>query len=93
MAWLKAGRIHLRSFGLLIVQVMFDAITFVTVFTVYWLVSLCFHFLNTTQRFPPGVYALVGRLEIWLFYMDCTLSGFLFVFTCVKFVIHTLEDA
>lgn len=72
--------------------VIFDAIIFVTVFTTCWFVSLCFDCLNAIHRFPPRVYTLVGRLEIWLFHLDCVLSGFLLAFGCVKFIIHTLED-
>ena len=71
---------------------IFDAIVFVTIFTVCWLVSLCFDSLNTVHRFPPRVYTLVARLEIWLFYLDCVLSGFMVFFSCIKFVIHVLEN-
>lgn len=74
------------------VHVTFDAVVLVVIFTACWLVSLCLESLNAIHRFPPQVYTLVGRLEIWLFYLDCMLGGFLFVFTCAKFVIHTLED-
>jgi len=74
------------------VHVTFGAIVFVTVFTIGWLVSLCFDSLNTMHQFSPQAYTLISRLEIWLFYMDCALSGFMFVLGCFKFVIHTLED-
>lgn len=73
-------------------HVIFDAITFVTLITTCWLVSSCLEHLNTIHRFPPRVYTLASRLEIWLFYLDCALSGFLVAFTCVRFVIDTLED-
>lgn len=92
MRWANAGRIHLWPFGHLMVHATFDAIVFVTLFTVCWLVSLCLDSLNRIHGFPPTVYTLAGRLEIWLFYLDCALSGFVLAFTCVRFVIRTLED-
>lgn len=93
MTWVKAGRIHLRSLRLLIAHVAFDAVVFVAIFTACWLVSLCLTFLNTIHRFPPRVYTLAGRLEIWLFYLDCAVGGFMLASTCLKFLIHTLKDA
>jgi hypothetical protein len=75
-----------------VAHVTFDAVIFVTLFTVCWLATSCLEYLNSIHRFPPRVYTLAGRLGIWLFYLDCVLSGFVLAFTCVKFVIHTLED-
>ncbi len=65
---------------------------FVTLLTVGWLVSLCLDWLNTIHRFPPQVYTLAGRLEIWLFFLDCALSGFLLVGSFVGFTMYILED-
>jgi hypothetical protein len=73
-------------------HVAFDASVFVGLFTVCWLVSLCLDYLNSIHRFPPRAYTLAGRLEIWLFYLDCIVTGFLLAFTGIRFVLHTLED-
>lgn len=73
-------------------HITFDAIVFVSLFTVCWLVSICLEYLNAIHKFPPPVYTLAGRLEISLFYFDCAWSGFLLAFTCISFVIRTLED-
>ena len=73
-------------------HITLHATVFVTLFTVCWLVSSCLDYLNGVHKFPPRVYTLAGRLEIWLFYLDCMVSGFMLTFTCFKFVIHVLED-
>lgn len=92
MKWTRYGRVHLRSYGLLIGHLIFGATVFVTVFTVGWLVSLCFNSLNMIHEFPPQAYNLVRRLENWLFYMDYALGGIALVYSCLKFVIYILED-
>lgn len=92
MTWVNSERIRPGPLRHLMAHIASSAIIFITVFTVCWLVSLCFDSLNTIHRFPPRVYTLVGQLEIWVFYLDCVLSGYLLVFGAVKFVIHTLED-
>lgn len=69
-----------------------SAAVFVTLVTTGWLASVCLNYLNTTHGFPPQVYTLAGRLEIWLFYVDSVLSSILFVLSCANFVIYFLED-
>jgi len=73
-------------------HVVFNAAVFLTVFTAGWLVSLCLDHLNTIHRFPPQVYTLARRLEIWLFYLDSALSGVSFVASCIAFTLYLLED-
>jgi hypothetical protein len=92
MTRVRSGRIHLQSFRLLIAHVAATAVVFVTLITAEWLVSLCLEYLNTTHRFPPQVYTLAGRLEIWLFYLDCVLGGFLFAAGFVDFTLYLFED-
>jgi hypothetical protein len=91
MTRVRSGRTHLQSFRLLIAHVVGTAAVFVTLITVGWLVSLCLEYLNTIHRFPPQVYTLAGRLEIWLFYLDSMLSGFSFVVGFVDFTLYLLE--
>lgn len=69
-----------------------SAAVFVILFTLGWVIAVCLNHLNTIHGFLPQVYTLVERLEIWLFYLDCVLSGYLVVFTCVNFLIYTLES-
>lgn len=91
MTWVNFERIRLRPLRLLMFHIASSAVIFITVFTVCWFVSLRFDSLNAIHRFPPRVYTLIGQLEIWIFYLDCILSGYMLVFGGVKFVIHTLE--
>lgn len=73
-------------------HVTFDAVVIVTLFSACWLVSLCLDYLNRIHGFPPRVYTLAGRLELWLLYLDCVVGGFMVAFTCFRFMIDTLED-
>ena len=91
MTRLRSGRIHLQSFRLLIGHVVATAVVSVTIITVEWLLSLCLYYLNSIHRFPPQVYTLAGRLDIWFFYLDCVLSGSLFVTGFVGFTSYLLE--
>lgn len=91
MAPVKHGRLHLQPFRRLIIHAVSGALVCVILFSVEWLVSLCLDYLNGIHRFPPQVYTLIGRAEIWLFYFDCALSVFAFAISIIIFVTHILE--
>lgn len=89
--WARPRRTHLWSFGLLIVHVAASAIVFVCVFTIGWLVSVALGYLDSVHKFPTQVYKLVTLFEVWLFYIDCAVTGIILATSLVKFVRDTLE--
>jgi hypothetical protein len=89
--WPKAKRSHLSAVGLLIVHVAVTTLIFVAVFTTDWLAWIFFSYLNSIHKFPPQVYTLSSRAEVWIFYVDCVLSAIVLLSSLIQFVWDIVE--
>ncbi len=91
MAWQQRRTTSVAPFGLLIIHIVMTAVIFASVLTAGWLTSLLLSYLDSVHKFPPDVYRLASRLEVWLFYIDCALSASVLAAGIVPFVRNVLE--
>lgn len=49
------------------------ALIFCVFLGLVWLLSVFLHWLNGMHPFPPEIYAIVTKIEVWLIYVDAIL--------------------
>jgi hypothetical protein len=64
---------------------------FVTLFTLNWIASLLFNYLNSIYPFQPVISRLIANLEVELFYVDSVVcAGALFT-GVIRMLLGSLE--
>jgi hypothetical protein len=66
-------------------------LVFVALFSLGWIVSCSFNYLNTIHKFPDEIFKLVTRLEIGVVYIDAVVSGVVLTAGIIRFVIEVFE--
>lgn len=51
------------------------AVIFTALFSIGWLVSVALHALHKMHPFPPQIFDLVTKMEVYLVYADTVVSG------------------
>jgi hypothetical protein len=74
-------------FGHLIVT----AAAFVTLFTLNWMASLLFNYLNSIYPFQPVISRLVANLEVELFYVDSVVCAGALLIGVIRMLLDSLE--
>ncbi len=87
-SWQRERRSTWNSTVKLIGHMSFTAVAFVTLFTLGWLADLAFDSLNSVHPFRPEVQAFMGKLGLWLTYLDATLCGIVLMGGIIRFVLE-----
>jgi hypothetical protein len=80
-----------RSILQLIGHLGATALVFVALFSLGWIVSCSFNYLNSIHRFPDEILELVTRLEVGLVYIDAAVSGVVLTAGIVRFVLEVFR--
>jgi hypothetical protein len=59
---------------------------FIALFSLGWIVSWVFNYLDALHKFPDEIFKLVTRLEIGLVYVDAVVSGIVLLAGILRFV-------
>lgn len=81
-----------RSILLLLGHLLATAAVFVALFTLGWLVSCAFNYLNSIHKFPSTILILLTHLEVGLVYIDAGLSGAVLLAGIFRFIRDVLES-
>jgi hypothetical protein len=85
-AWSRPKGTFFRSILLLVGHLSCTALVFVALFSLGWIVSCVFNYLDTIHKFPDEIFKLVTRLEIGLVYVDAIVSGVVLLAGILRFV-------
>lgn len=88
----RRGHGYWKSLIKLLAHIAGTAVMFVAILLVSWGLSLLVHKLNIEHPFPPDIYAVVTKIELWLVYIDVVLSGLVLIFGAWKFLIEIVEN-
>jgi hypothetical protein len=80
-----------RSINPLFGHLFTTSAAFVTLFTLNWIVSLLFNYLNSIHPFAPAIFKLVTNLEVELFYVDSIGCGAMLVSVIIRVFLNSLE--
>lgn len=67
------------------------AFVFAALFSIGWLVSVLLYALHKIHPFPDAIFRFVSRMEVYLVYVDATLSGIVLMAGMLRFCRDVLE--
>jgi len=89
--WGRTRGIFWRSIFQLIGHLGGNALVFVALFSLGWIVSCSFNYLNSIHQFPDELFNLVTKLEVGLVYVDAAVSGVVLTGGIVRFVLEVFR--
>jgi hypothetical protein len=91
MAWARSRDTFWSSILHLLGHLVGSAVVFTALFIFGWIVSLIFSHLNSIHPFPPEMFKLFSKLEVWLVYIDAVLGGVVLLAGIVQFGLNIFE--
>jgi hypothetical protein len=89
--WGRTRGTFWRSIVQLIGHLGGTALVFVALFSLGWIVSCSFNYLNSIHQFPDELFKLVTRLDVGLVYVDAAVSGVVLTAGIVRFVLEVFR--
>lgn len=88
----RIGNGYWGSIVRLMAHILGTAILFTAVLCAAWGLSYLVHEMNAAHAFPPAIYTFVTSLELWLVYIDATLSLVVLLFGAGRFIRELWEN-
>jgi len=80
-----------RSVGNLVGHLLATSLIFLLLFAIAWALSWLLACLDSLHKFPPEIFDLIARFEVWLIYGDAALSGGVVLIGAYRFFSDLLE--
>jgi len=90
-------RRHSRSYWASVIalvgHLIGTAVIFTALFSIGWAVSWILHALHEMHPFPDEIFKFVTRIEVYLVYVDATLSGIVLLAGMWRFCRDMMEES
>jgi hypothetical protein len=80
-----------NSVRVLVGHLIATSIIFSLLFAIAWALSWLLACLDSLHSFPPDMYELIKRMEIWLIYADAIISAAALLFGAFRFFTDLFE--
>jgi hypothetical protein len=87
----KGPKTFWRSVRNLIGHLLATSLIFMLVFATAWALSWLLTCLDSLHKFPPQIFEMITRFEVWLIYGDAGLSGAVLLIGAIRFFDDLLE--